>query len=99
MQALFASSGASAAGAVIGTNNSAGFMKRAIEILRRNSHDGRGLPIHAKNVSHRVGRGVEPIAPETIADHHNGRIAGLVESGAEQTSTLRFDTQHGKIIG
>ena len=38
------------------------------------------LPIQAKRLSHRVGRGVEAIAPETIADHHHGRVSGLVES-------------------
>ncbi len=45
--------------------------QRAFEILRRDSHDGRGLPVQAQRLSQRIGRGVEPIAPETIGDHHH----------------------------
>ena len=70
--------------------------KRAIEILRGDSHNGRGLPVQTKRLPHRVGRGVEAIAPETIADDHDGRVAGLVELGAERSSPLRLDAEHGK---
>ena len=68
--------------------------KGAIEIFRGDSHDGRGLPIQPKRLSHRVGRGVEAIAPKTITDHHNRRVSGLVKFGAEHSSTLRWDPEH-----
>lgn len=43
--------------------------------------------------------GVEAGAPETIADDHNGRVAWLVQFGAEQSSTLSIDAEDGEIIG
>ena len=73
--------------------------KGAIEILRRDSHDGRDLSVQAKHLADGVGRGVEAIAPETIADHHHGRITGLVKFGAKHSSTLGLHAEHGKIIG
>lgn len=71
----------------------------AIEIRRSDSDNGRHLSVQAKRLSHRTGRGVETIAPETIADRHNGRIAALVQSGAQHTAALRRDTKHGRIVG
>ncbi len=73
--------------------------KGAIEIFWRDSHDGRRLSVQAKRSPHRVGSGVEAIAPETIANHHHGRVAGPVDCGAEHSATLRLHAEHGKIIG
>ena len=68
--------------------------KGAIELFRCDSHDGRNLPIQVKHLPHGVGRRIEAIAPETIADHHNGRVTGLVNCGAEHSSTLGLDAEH-----
>jgi len=73
--------------------------KGAIEILGRDSHDGRVSPIQVKYLPQGVGRGVQAIAPETIANHHNGRVTGPVHGGAEHSATLGFDAEHGKIVG
>src|SRR5208282_740561 len=71
----------------------------AIEILWCDSHNCRDLAIQAKNLPHGVGRRIEAIAPETIADHHDGRVAGLVKFGTEHSPTLWLDAEHGKIVG
>src|SRR5277367_4401848 len=73
--------------------------KSATEIPRCDSHDDRVLAVQAKRLPHRVGIGVEAGAPETIADDHNGCVAGLVQSCAEQTPTLSIDAEDGEIIG
>ena len=72
--------------------------KGAVKILRRNSHNGSDLAIQAKYLTQGVGRGVEAIAPEAIANHHNGRVTGLVNLGAEHSSKLGLHAEHGKII-
>src|SRR5579864_3556000 len=73
--------------------------KCAIETFWGNSHDGRRLSVQAKRLSHGVRRGVEAIAPETITDYHNGRVTGLVEFRAENSSALRLHTKDRKIVG
>ncbi len=73
--------------------------QRAIEILRRDSHDGGGLPVQVQHLPQRIGRRVHPIAPETIADHHHRRVARFIERIAEHASTLRPDAEHRKIVG
>jgi hypothetical protein len=57
------------------------------------------LPIQAKYLAQSVGRGIEAIAPETIANYHNGRVAGFVNGRAEHSSTLGFHAEHGEIFG
>src|SRR5580700_11276401 len=37
--------------------------------------------------------------PETIADDHGGRVAGLIERGTEHAPLLRLHAEHGKIVG
>src|SRR5580658_1590920 len=39
------------------------------------------------------------IPPETVGDDDDGRAAGLIEFGAEDSSELRLHAEHGKIIG
>jgi hypothetical protein len=45
-----------------------------------------------------VGRGVETIAPETVADHHNRCVAGPVHCWTKHSSPLGSHAEHGKII-
>src|SRR5215472_3632218 len=66
----------------------------AVKVLRSDSYDGCLLPIQPQRLSHRVRRGVEAIAPETIADHHHWRVAGLVKFWVEQPPTLGLDAEH-----
>jgi hypothetical protein len=73
--------------------------KRAIEILWGDSDDGRRLSVQAKRLSHRIRRGIETIAPETITDYYNGRVARFIKFGGEHSSLLRSDAEHGEIIG
>src|SRR5579862_7359278 len=75
------------------------YSESAIEIFRRESDDRRDLSVEPKNLAHGVGRRIEASAPEAIADHDGGRVAGPVERWVEHTSALRWYSQDGKIIG
>src|SRR5262249_2235950 len=83
-----------------GNKHFRGILKEhAVEVPRGDSYDGRLLPVHPEHLPHCIGRGVEAIAPETIADHDRWEIAGPVEFGAEEPSALWSYAEHGKIIG
>src|ERR1700758_1727028 len=72
--------------------------QRAIEIFRRDSHDGRQLPVQLQRLPHSIGRRVQTVAPESIADHHHRRVATLVTLWTQDSSALRLHAHHRKII-